>query len=71
MTSKIYRLLIDVSLLTEKKVKVMHICYICGQAEAIPFKCNYCQESFCNVHINPINHFCPFLDTYDTKGRTC
>ena len=48
----------------------MHICYICGQAETIPFKCNYCQELFCNVHRNPINHSCPFLDTYNKKRKS-
>lgn len=47
----------------------MSMCYICGQTETIPFKCNYCQELFCNVHRNPINHFCPFLETYDKKKK--
>jgi Zn-dependent protease len=47
----------------------MYSCYICGQEEHIPFKCNYCQESFCNTHRNPVNHSCPFLDAYSEKRR--
>lgn len=44
-------------------------CYLCGAAESIPFKCNYCQELFCNIHRNPVNHSCPYLNIYDTKRR--
>jgi Zn-dependent protease len=45
----------------------MSQCYICGVDEGIPFKCNYCQESFCNDHRNPFNHSCPFIDKYTEK----
>lgn len=47
----------------------MSQCYICGVNENIPFKCNYCQESFCNDHRNPINHSCPFIDEYTEKRK--
>ena len=44
-------------------------CNICGATESIPFHCNYCKNSFCNVHRNPVNHSCPFLNIYDTKRK--
>ena len=44
-------------------------CYICGVNENIPFKCNYCQKSFCYIHRNPINHSCPFIDEYTEKRK--
>jgi Zn-dependent protease len=44
-------------------------CNICGAAESIPFHCNYCKNSFCNIHRNPVNHSCPFLNIYDTKRK--
>ena len=44
-------------------------CYICGVTESIPFKCNYCQESFCHIHRIPINHSCPFIDKYIEKRK--
>jgi Zn-dependent protease len=48
----------------------MSQCYICGVNESIPFKCNYCQESFCHNHRNPINHSCPFIDEYTEKRKS-
>jgi Zn-dependent protease len=47
----------------------MSQCYSCGVKESIPFKCNYCKESFCNIHRNPINHSCPFIDKYTEKRK--
>src|SRR5919106_1030508 len=47
----------------------MSQCYSCGVNESIPFKCNYCKESFCNIHRNPINHSCPFIDKYTEKRK--
>lgn len=44
-------------------------CYICGASENIPFNCSYCQNSFCNIHRNPVNHSCPFLNAYDAKRK--
>ena len=35
----------------------------------MPFRCNYCDGSFCHIHRIPINHSCPFLDSYTEKGR--
>lgn len=34
-------------------------CALCGQEEALPFRCNYCGESFCGNHRLPETHFCP------------
>src|SRR5215212_12144192 len=45
-------------------------CYICGVTESIPFKCNYCQESFCHIHRIPSNHSCPFIDEYIEKRKS-
>lgn len=36
-------------------------CDHCGNEEAIPFKCRYCEGTFCSVHRLPPNHNCPFL----------
>jgi Zn-dependent protease len=44
-------------------------CYICGASENIPFNCNYCQNSFCSIHRNPVSHSCPFLNVYDAKRK--
>jgi Zn-dependent protease len=44
-------------------------CYVCGASERIPFKCSYCQNTFCNIHRNPVNHSCPFLNIYDAKRK--
>ncbi|MDQ4013276.1 MAG: AN1-type zinc finger domain-containing protein, partial [Thermoproteota archaeon] len=44
-------------------------CFICGASESIPFNCSYCQNSFCNIHRNPVNHSCPFLNIYDAKRK--
>lgn len=35
----------------------------------MPFRCNYCDGSFCHIHRIPINHSCPFVDSYTEKGR--
>ncbi len=35
-------------------------CHYCGeQKEGLPFRCNYCGESFCGEHRLPENHACP------------
>jgi Zn-dependent protease len=35
-------------------------CHFCGQKkEGLPFRCNYCGESFCGDHRLPENHACP------------
>ncbi len=44
-------------------------CHTCGQEENIPFRCNYCGETFCHLHRIPINHSCPFLNKYTEKRR--
>lgn len=44
-------------------------CYVCGASENIPFNCSYCKNSFCNIHRNPINHSCPYLNIYDAKRK--
>lgn len=43
----------------------MHLrCELCGTDEAIPFKCRYCEGTFCSVHRLPPNHNCIFLKEY-------
>src|ERR671912_2344003 len=44
-------------------------CYICGVSESIPFNCSYCQNSFCSIHRNPVNHSCLYLDIYDARRK--
>src|SRR5919199_1111048 len=44
-------------------------CHKCGLEESIPFRCNYCGESFCHLHRIPINHLCQFMDRYKEKRR--
>jgi Zn-dependent protease len=39
-------------------------CELCGTDEAIPFKCRYCEGTFCSVHRLPPNHNCIFLKEY-------
>jgi Zn-dependent protease len=39
-------------------------CDLCGIDEAIPFKCRYCEGTFCSVHRLPPNHSCPFLSDF-------
>lgn len=35
-------------------------CHFCGKEEpGLPFRCNYCGESFCSEHRLPENHACP------------
>lgn len=54
--------------MTEEK-KSINECYFCGAIENIPFKCNYCKDYFCNLHRNPINHLCPFVNEYKKKRQ--
>jgi Zn-dependent protease len=54
--------------MTEERKNVIE-CYVCGTAESIPFKCNYCKEYFCSNHRNPINHSCPFGNAYNKKRQ--
>lgn len=39
-------------------------CHWCGINENIPFVCNYCGESFCDLHRIPMNHSCANLKQY-------
>lgn len=39
-------------------------CELCGTDEAIPFKCRYCEGSFCSIHRLPPNHNCIFMKEY-------
>ncbi len=54
--------------MSEERKNVIE-CYLCGTAESIPFRCNYCKEYFCSNHRNPINHSCPFVNTYKKKRQ--
>src|ERR1700757_1497119 len=44
-------------------------CNTCGLEENIPFRCNYCLQSFCHLHRIPINHSCPYIDKYAEKRK--
>lgn len=39
-------------------------CDLCDNEEVIPFKCRYCEGTFCSVHRLPPNHKCVFLDDF-------
>jgi Zn-dependent protease len=39
-------------------------CELCGTDEAIPFKCRYCEGTFCSIHRLPPNHNCIFMNEY-------
>lgn len=39
-------------------------CDHCGTDEPIPFKCRYCERTFCSIHRLPPNHNCAFLRDY-------
>jgi Zn-dependent protease len=54
--------------MTEEKKNIIE-CFVCGAAESIPFRCNYCKEYFCSNHRNPINHSCPFVNSYKKKRQ--
>ena len=43
------------------------LCDACSSDEAIPFKCRYCEGTFCSIHRLPPNHKCVFLNEYLTK----
>lgn len=42
-------------------------CEICGKEESLPFRCNYCNNVFCNLHRIPINHSCVSLKEFVDK----
>ena len=39
-------------------------CELCSTDEMIPFKCRYCEGSFCSIHRLPPNHNCAFLKDF-------
>lgn len=39
-------------------------CDLCGIEEMIPFKCRYCEGTFCSAHRLPPNHDCIFLKDF-------
>ena len=34
------------------------ICYVCGKEVEMPFRCNYCNLTFCDEHRLPESHNC-------------
>ena len=44
-------------------------CFICGVDNELSFTCNFCKESYCSLHRLPMNHACPFLNSYTTKRK--
>lgn len=53
---------------TKRSNKVMK-CDICDVNESIPFRCNYCDKSFCHLHRIPINHSCVSMKEYIDKKK--
>ncbi|MEM2675534.1 MAG: AN1-type zinc finger protein [Candidatus Bathyarchaeia archaeon] len=50
----------------------MHKCERCGEEIDFPFKCKFCERTFCLKHRLPENHNCPApprtpLGSYQTK----
>jgi len=33
-------------------------CSYCGKEDMLPYKCSYCEKSFCSQHRLPENHEC-------------
>ncbi len=44
---------------TFRKLKTTAKCQYCGKEFVLPFKCSYCNGSFCAEHRLPENHACP------------
>ena len=42
-------------------------CEICDREETLPFRCNYCNKLFCDLHRIPMNHSCISLKDYVDK----
>ena len=42
-------------------------CEICESEDSLPFRCNYCNKVFCNLHRIPMNHSCVSLKEYVDK----
>ena len=41
------------------------ICYICGKEVDIPYRCSYCNLTFCDEHRLPEQHNCTMLPDRD------
>lgn len=48
----------------------MGCCHHCGEEEAIPFKCNRCDEVFCPEHRLPEKHECPGVGAVPEISRS-
>ncbi|NMC04451.1 MAG: hypothetical protein GYA24_04525 [Candidatus Lokiarchaeota archaeon] len=38
-------------------------CDRCGKEDMMPYRCSYCEKSFCSLHRLPENHDCPGVGT--------
>ncbi len=45
----------------------MGICTYCGVQETMPFKCKFCQNTYCGEHRLPENHGCVGLAAFKEK----
>ena len=45
-------------------------CEICGTIEDLPFRCNYCNKEFCQMHRIPMYHSCVSMRQYIYKKNT-
>ncbi|MDY6769459.1 MAG: rhomboid family intramembrane serine protease [Candidatus Nanohaloarchaea archaeon] len=44
-------------------------CAACGDDVSMPFRCKFCEDSFCSAHRLPENHDCGGLRDYQDKSR--
>ncbi|MDY6774237.1 MAG: AN1-type zinc finger protein, partial [Candidatus Nanohaloarchaea archaeon] len=44
-------------------------CSECGETVSMPFRCKFCEESFCSKHRLPENHECEGLRDYKDEQR--
>lgn len=44
-------------------------CSFCDEQTSMPFKCKFCEQSFCSKHRLPENHDCQGLENYKQQSR--
>ncbi len=42
----------------KKNVTLMPKCSLCDKEDIMPYRCSYCEKSFCSAHRLPENHEC-------------
>ena len=62
---------IPAAISTEIKAEVYPLhggCFHCGERQYLPFKCNYCGNSFCADHRMPFDHDCPGIERWKKRN---